>query len=184
MRVNSLCQLNWAMGCSSIWLHIIIGVSVRVFFFFLMKLTVEYGLPRWHNGKESACQCDCRRPRRHGFYLWVKKITWRRKWQPIPVFLPKKSHGQRSLAGCSPWDCSQTPLSDWAFRQVMVESTDWIEQVAVPSEEGPQMIPSKLKWRKKTKGRVRENSLCDFSSWQSIFLCIWTCIELKHIIGS
>jgi len=27
----------------------------------------------------------------------------RRKWQPTPVFLPGKSHGQRSLACCSPW---------------------------------------------------------------------------------
>ena len=32
-----------------------------------------------------------------------RKIPWRRKWQPTPVFLPGKSHGQRSLAGCSPW---------------------------------------------------------------------------------
>ena len=28
---------------------------------------------------------------------------WRRKWQPTPVLLPGKSHGQRSLVGCSPW---------------------------------------------------------------------------------
>ena len=33
---------------------------------------------------------------------WVGKIPWRRKWQPTPVFLPGKSHGQRSLAGYSP----------------------------------------------------------------------------------
>ena len=46
-------------------------------------------------GKESACQC--RRCRRHGFDPWVVKIPWRRKWKPIPVFLPGKSHGQRSL---------------------------------------------------------------------------------------
>ena len=30
-------------------------------------------------------------------------ISWRRKGQPIPVFLLGKSHGQRSLAGCGPW---------------------------------------------------------------------------------
>ena len=30
----------------------------------------------------------------------VRKIPWRKKWQPTPVFLPGKSHGQRSLAGC------------------------------------------------------------------------------------
>ena len=34
---------------------------------------------------------------------WVGKILWRRKWQPTPVFLPGESHGQRSLAGYSPW---------------------------------------------------------------------------------
>ena len=51
--------------------------------------------------KESTCQC--RRHRIHGFVPWVKKISWRRKWQPTPVFSPWKSHGQRRLAGYSPW---------------------------------------------------------------------------------
>ena len=32
---------------------------------------------------------------------WVGKILWRREWQPIPVFLPGESHGQRSLVGYS-----------------------------------------------------------------------------------
>ena len=35
--------------------------------------------------------------------FWVRKIPWQRKWQPTPVFLPGKSHGQRSLVGYSPW---------------------------------------------------------------------------------
>ena len=35
------------------------------------------------------------------FDPWVRKIPWRRKWQLTPVFLPEKSHGQRSLAGYS-----------------------------------------------------------------------------------
>ena len=43
------------------------------------------------------------RCRRHGLDPWVGKIPWRRKWHPTPLFLPGKSHGQRSLAGCSPW---------------------------------------------------------------------------------
>ena len=34
---------------------------------------------------------QCRRP---GFDTWVRKIPWRRKWQPTPVFLPGESHGQ------------------------------------------------------------------------------------------
>ena len=44
--------------------------------------------------KEFACNA--------GFHLWVGTIPWRRKWQPIPVFLPEISHGQRSLAGYNP----------------------------------------------------------------------------------
>ena len=36
---------------------------------------------------------------RTGFNPWVRKIPWRRKWQPIPIFLPGEFHGQRSLAG-------------------------------------------------------------------------------------
>ena len=55
-------------------------------------------LPWWLSGEESTCQC--RGPR---FYPWVGKVPWRRKWQPTPVFLPGKSHGQRSLVGYSPW---------------------------------------------------------------------------------
>ena len=41
--------------------------------------------------------------RKHGFDPWVGMIPWRRKWQPTPVFLPEKSHRQRSLAGYSSW---------------------------------------------------------------------------------
>ena len=52
------------------------------------------------------------------FIPWVRKIPWRREWQPTPVFLPGKSHGQRSLAGHSPWGRnSQTRLSCWEFTQ-------------------------------------------------------------------
>ena len=46
---------------------------------------------------------------------WIRKIPCRKKWQSTPVFLPRTSHGQRSLAGYSPWGSqkSQTWLSDW-----------------------------------------------------------------------
>ena len=66
-------------------------------------LVIDYilQLPRWHNHKESACQC--RRCKRHGFDPWVGKIPWSRKWQPTLVFLPGKFHGQRNLVGYSLW---------------------------------------------------------------------------------
>ena len=53
-------------------------------------------------GKELAWQC--RRRERHEFDPWARKISWRRKWQPAPVFfLPGESHGRRNLVGYSPW---------------------------------------------------------------------------------
>ena len=60
-------------------------------------------LPGGLGRKESTCNA--------GFNSWVRKIPWRKKWQPTPVFLPGKSHGQRSLAGYSSRGCrSQTQL--------------------------------------------------------------------------
>ena len=54
-------------------------------------------------GKECACQC-----RRLQFDPWVRKTPCRRDWQPTPVFLPGKSHGQRSLAGYGPWGLKES----------------------------------------------------------------------------
>ena len=62
----------------------------------------------WFSGKESTCQC--RRCKRRGFNPWVKEISWWRPWQPTPVFLPGKSHGQGSLVGYSPQLQSRTRL--------------------------------------------------------------------------
>ena len=45
---------------------------------------------------------NARRQKRHRSHPWVGKISWRRAWQPTPVFLPGEAHGQRSLAGYSP----------------------------------------------------------------------------------
>ena len=55
---------------------------------------------RWLSGKEFTCQC--RKHKRYRFNPWVWKIPWSRKWQPTPVFLPGKFHGQRSMVGQSP----------------------------------------------------------------------------------
>ena len=64
----------------------------------LLKLVELKGLLWWLSGKESACQCG-----RHGFGPRIRKIPWGVKWQPTPVLLPWKSHGQRSLETCTPW---------------------------------------------------------------------------------
>ena len=59
----------------------------------------------WLSGEESTCQC-----RRHRFDAWVGKIPWRRKWQPTPVFLLGKSHGQGSLVGWGPGESEVAQL--------------------------------------------------------------------------
>ena len=63
------------------------------------QLHVHLGLPRWHGGKESACQC--RKHERCRFDPWVGEIAWSRKGLVL-VFLPGKCPRQRSLAGYSP----------------------------------------------------------------------------------
>ena len=70
-----------------------------------------FGLPRWLGGKESDCQC--RRCRRLHVDPWVKKITLRKKWQPIPIFLPGKFHEQGSLVSYSQWGHKRVGR-DWA----------------------------------------------------------------------
>ena len=63
----------------------------------VIKVKCGHKLPGGASGIEPACQC--RRHKRHRFSPWVRKIPWRRAWQPTPVFLPGESHGQRSLVG-------------------------------------------------------------------------------------
>ena len=46
------------------------------------------------------------------FCPWVRKISWRRKWQPFPVSLPGKSRGQRNLVGYSPWDLKESDTTE------------------------------------------------------------------------
>ena len=57
--------------------------------------------------QESIC-LQCGRP---GFDPWVRKILWRKKWQPTPVFLPGKSHGW-SLVGYSSWGRKESDTTE------------------------------------------------------------------------
>ena len=62
-----------------------------------MDLKIITGFPG------DAPICQHRRHRRPGFNPWIRKIPWRRTWQPTPVFLLGEFSGQRSLVGYSPW---------------------------------------------------------------------------------
>ena len=61
------------------------------------------------------------------WYL-VGKTTWRKKWQPTPVFLLGELHGQRSLAGYSPWDGKDSDTTGWL---TLSSNLFWIESSAV-----------------------------------------------------
>ena len=65
------------------------------------------GLPWWLRQWSICLQCG-----RAVFNPWVRKIPWRRKWQPTPVLLPGKSHGRRSLIGCTPWGCWESDTTE------------------------------------------------------------------------
>ena len=90
-------SFTWFQGC---------------FFFFLSlpfnnTLSSFRGFPGSSDVKEYACKC-----RRFGFDAGVGKIPWRREWQPIPVLLPEEPHGQRNLAGYSPWSREESDMTE------------------------------------------------------------------------
>ena len=78
----------------------------KIFFYF------ELGASPVAQWQRICLQCRSRRWR--GFDPWVRKIPWRRAWQPNPVFLPAESHGQRSLAGYSPWGQEESDMTEAA----------------------------------------------------------------------
>ena len=87
------------------------------------------------SGKEPACQC-----RRPGFNPWARKIPWRRKWQPTPVFLLGYSHRQRSLAGYSPWG----PKSQTGLKRLSIHTAfPSVSSFQTGGMMGARMVPRK-----------------------------------------
>ena len=107
--------------------------------------------PGDNSGKEPAHRC--RRHNRCGFNPWDwKKIPWRRKWQPSPVFLPGESHGQRSPAGYSSWNHRELDMTelDWHARIHVwfspLSSASWNSSLLARSPElSFWLCPCKLK---------------------------------------
>ena len=65
------------------------------------------GFPGGSEGKVAACTVG-----ESGFDPWVRKILWRRKWQPTPVLLPGKFHGWRRLVGHSLWGHKESDTTE------------------------------------------------------------------------
>ena len=78
------------------------------------------------SGATSISCCQCRRCKRCGFDPWVRKIHWRRKCQPTPVFLPGEFHGQRSLTVKSPWGPKESDMTD--CMHILYQRQFWLLQ--------------------------------------------------------
>ena len=66
----------------------------------------------------------------------IGKILWGRKWQHTPVYLSRESHGQRSLAGYSPWGCKELDMTEHPRAHTHTHTHTRTEEVERQEEEG------------------------------------------------
>ena len=99
-----------------------------------------------------------------GFAPWVGKIPWRRKWQPTPVFLPGESHGQRSLAGYSPWGHKESDTTEQLHFHFQRADTADASSPSLPASLPPIQLGAPACTRNSHSGweysRERESSFC------------------------
>ena len=97
-----------------------------------IKMETEEGFPGGSVAKEPTC--PCRKCRRCTFDPWIGKISWRKKWQPIPIALPGKFHGQQSRVGYSPQGCKEVDMTEWLSmnRNRGTSSTWWRTSIKNP----------------------------------------------------
>ena len=131
--------------------------------------------PGGPSANESACQC-----RKCGFHPWTGKISWGRKWQPTPGFLPGKFRGHRSLVGYAVHGITthRTRPSDWAHTHtrkcVSLSHKHWGDH------KGYDMITFCFKsWLWLLHGRFKwEIWGCKETKWETI-----TIIHVKDVGG-
>ena len=68
-------------------------------------LIIQRSFPGGSDGRESACNIG------DAGSVLGREDPWRRKWQPTPVFLPGRSHGQRSLAGYTVFEVAESDMT-------------------------------------------------------------------------
>ena len=90
--------------CRSLY-SFFLSLSLSFFFFVAYsKVRIPWCF-RW-----QIIRLQCWRGR---FHPWVRKVPWKSKWQPTPVFLPGEFHGQRTLLGYSPWGREESDTTEW-----------------------------------------------------------------------
>ena len=124
------------------------------------QLGVTWGIPDHSTVKNLPTRQETRS---QGFDPWVGKIPWRGEWPPTPVFLPGKSHGQRSLAGHRPWSCKELDTTEHGAQRSGTSAETrrhWVEPRAggrasphPPPREEPVPRPAVPKELGASKGR-------------------------------
>ena len=112
---------------------------------YLWLIHIEVCQEPAHSCKASILQLKMNklRKRRYSFDLWVGKCPWRRQWQPAPVYLPEKFHGQRSLVGYSPWDCQKLDMTEQlSTHTIILCSTFWGNAKSLSLAGAPFYIPN------------------------------------------
>ena len=95
--------------------------------------------PRLNTIRLNTAHSLVTRRRQMKWVLYLqKKIPWRRQWQPTPVLLPGKSHGQRSLVGYSPWGRKESDTTERLYLLTYLHETQiwkssrWIQRTSWP----------------------------------------------------
>ena len=105
-----------------------------------------------------------RRCKRHSFSPRVRKIPWRRKWQPTSVFLPENFHEQRSLVGYSPCGCKESDTTEQLNKHTYVKyisiKRGWLQpaQRAQPRGAAPRPRSGAAAMRSCPTSEVRSGS--------------------------
>ena len=113
---------------------------------------------------------------RHRLNPGVRKILWRRAWQPTPIFLSGESYGQKSLVGYSPWGPKESDMTEATeHTRVCLEHLPWasptvllkVVPAAVKAADGThqrsswfQESASSGRCPARTQLHSREGSLC------------------------
>ena len=74
------------------------------------------------------------------FDCWLGKIFWNRKWQPTPVILPVKSHGQRSLVGYGPWGRKESDTTEQLNKKNMLMITSKVTKRLLCEGDKPRAL--------------------------------------------
>ena len=126
-----------------------------------MRLGRIGSFPRWLSYKESACNAGAGKCR---FDPWIGNITWRRKWQPTPVFLPGKFHEQRRLVGYSLWDRKESDTTERVYTYVF-------GRTIVPVS-GYNDLPHQFSLCKLSSDIRQLSKISDCDGWSQVYILI------------